>query len=174
MATTYLIARDETGAIIAKRATQHVHNKYRYATARGTFHTRLDLVPAGQKAYPVETMTPAEFRALTPKKADDPAELVKKIDQTAREIDGYRKMASKYMRAMEAFAAGNVRQEPSTAFSAGFINVTPDGERYGPTWGEDTFAEQIRYYERWIAKREVTLVNYRKRLAAAERKAAKA
>jgi hypothetical protein len=35
MTTQYLIARDETGTIIAKRASNHAYNEYAYATARG-------------------------------------------------------------------------------------------------------------------------------------------
>lgn len=173
--TYYLIAKNEAGQLVAKRASLSRH--YAYATARGTFHSRLDLVPAGQKAYKVEEISAAEYRALVKAVTDAPDRLRDRLAKAEKSVAHYTARIARAEARARVDVSSLPRRERAVEWSPGrtIVELEHEGE-WHPAWTfeADRIADDIRTARHWLKEAERSVANTRKRLAAAERKAAKA
>ena len=172
--TLYLIARDATGKIVAKRST--TRTGYQFATSKGTFHARRDLVPVGAVAYPVEEISAAEFRALSMKKTDSVEALTRKVESARASLQQSEESLARNVERLHAVEAGEIPTETRT-----YDAYTPPRTVVGFVFpGEDwictldTLQRNVASSRHWLERSRKTLTNYEKRLAAAQRKAAKA
>lgn len=172
--TYYLIAKDEAGAIIATRASQS--RPFAFATRQGTFHSRRDLVPAGQKAYPVEQISGPEFRALTRAKTEAPDLLRKKLAGAEKGLAGNRQTLAKleHMASLDATLLPS-RTVEVTAYRPDHPSRFQVECLYEGEWVRDYIIKQAPEnadrFRRYVAESETRVANLRKRLAAAERRA---
>lgn len=171
--TYYLIAKNEAGQIVAKRVSQS--RAYAYATVRGTFHSRLDLVPAGQKAYKVEEIPAAEYRALVKAGTDAPDRLRLRLAKAEKSVEHYTARIARAEARARADVSALPRRERTIEWSRDRTIVEYEGE-WHPAWTfePDRIADDISSARHWLAEAEKSVASTRKRLAAAERKAAKA
>jgi hypothetical protein len=181
MATTrYLVAKDSLGRIVAKRATLGFHD-YKFATKHGSFHSRLDLVPAGTPALPVEEITAAEYRKLVAAKTEDPARLQRRVDMLRREITHHQTYIARLVAIQEAYLWGklekHVRQltaynpprEQEEVLVPG--ELTSNGKAQWWSLGEFSLTT-VTWARSRLEKAEKSLAAYEKRLARALKKAA--
>lgn len=174
--TYYLIAKNEAGQIVAKRASQS--RPYDFATARGTFHSRLDLVPAGQKAYKVEQITAAEFRALSMAQTDTVDRLRELVEKAQNWVEGSERAVARDAERLRAAEAGEIPlgTRTYTAYNPpkvveGFM--FSDDFSHGHPVRLESLKSNLRSSEHNLRLAQTRLANSRKRLATAERKAAK-
>jgi hypothetical protein len=175
--TVYLIARDAGGTIIAKRSTTNLD--YQFATSKGTFHRRRDLVPQGLIAWPVEAITAAEYRALTMAKTDTVDRLRKLVDQAQGWVENSERAVARDTERLRAAEAGEIPLGTRTYDAylvpkvvEGFMFA--DGFSHGHPVSLETLKSNLRSSEHNLRLAQTRLANSRKRLATAERKAAKA
>lgn len=175
--THYLIAKNEAGQIVAKRASDS--RPYAYATARGTFHSRLDLVPVGQKAYKVEEISAAEFRALAMAQTDTVDRLRKLVEQAQGWVESSERSVANNVERLRAAEAGEIPLGTRTYNMAsgpkeveGFM--FSDEYYHGHPVRLETLEANLANSEHNLRLAQTRLANSRKRLATAERKAAKA
>jgi hypothetical protein len=173
--TYYLIAKNEAGEIVAKRASEST--PYAYATARGTFHSRLDLVPAGQKAYKVQEITAAEFRALAKAKTDSPDRLRELVESARGWVANQEQSVARNAERLRAAQAGEIPVGTRTYNMASGPKVIegfmfPGEEQYGHPVPLETLEGNLRNSQENLKVGQTRLANSLKRLAAAERKAA--
>lgn len=172
--TYYLIAKNEAGQIVAKRASQST--PYAYATARGTFHSRADLVPAGQKAYKVEQISAAEYRALVKAETDAPDRLRDRVARIERNAASYTAQIARAEERLNLDHAALPRRERKSDWSDRVWTELQVGEEWIPSWAlePDRLSNEIARLQVRLAECNKALAATQKRLAAAERKAAKA
>jgi hypothetical protein len=170
--TQYLIAKDTDGKVVAKRATLG-HHSYKFATRSGSFHTRRDLVPAGVTAFPVQEISAAEYRALVRAKTEDVARLRQAVANAERKAASY----PPWIAELELLASLDPATLPTRVVDNGSyppLTQYQVGDVWHLIYSFERAAENLASVRRWQAEADKTLANYRKRLAAAERKAAKA
>lgn len=172
--TRYIIARDAAGTIIAKRSTLG-HHDYKFATRRGTFHSRRDLVPAGQEAFPVVEITAAEFRALAKAETDSVERLGSMLMRAEANVAGWRRTVMTQEHRLTLDVATLPTREVENRYSSGTRTEVLVGDEWLPAWmmERERLQAELDRNRRSLINAEKSTENTRKRLIAAQRREAK-